>query len=225
MWSIKDLERQKECQTLVYELAKVQTKVTRYLAEDLSTDLIEDLSSEVDMLAEANRRIVDKYLKKESLYQDYLKCKSLLESDLKHILEVIFPDLTEEDRELCLAELHTGQSLLSKGVTELENLLPVKVIKLARIEDLSKSLRIEGDKVRELRGDLESAIRGDGVGKEEGEEEEERMMKTIERVIEVEGLAGEVRGKLGEALGKVREVERVQEDPQLVLEVKEAIES
>ena len=43
MWSVKDLERQKECQTLVYELAKVQTKVTRYLAEDLSTDMIEDL--------------------------------------------------------------------------------------------------------------------------------------------------------------------------------------
>lgn len=108
MWSIKDLERQKECQTLVYELAKVQTKVTRYLAEDPSTETIEELSSEVDMLTDANRRIVDKYLKKESLYQDYLKSKSLLESDLKHILEVIFPDLTEEDRELCLAELQTG---------------------------------------------------------------------------------------------------------------------
>ena len=109
-------------------------------------------------------------------------------------------------------------------MTELENLLPVKVIKLARIEDLSKSLRIEGDKVRELRGDLESAIRGDGAVKEEGDEEEERMMKTIEKVLEVEGLAEEVRGKLGEALEKLKEVERVQEDPQLVLEVQEAIE-
>jgi hypothetical protein len=98
------------------------------------------------------------------------------------------------------------------------------VIKLARIEDLSKSLRIEGDKVRELRGDLESAIRGDGAVKEEGDEEEERMMKTIEKVLEVEGLAEEVRGKLGEALEKLKEVERVQEDPQLVLEVQEAIE-
>lgn len=109
-------------------------------------------------------------------------------------------------------------------MTELENLLPVKVIKLARIEDLSKSLKIEGDKVRELRGDLESAIRGDGAVKEEGDEEEERMMKTIEKVLEVEGLAEEVRGKLGEALEKLKEVERVQEDPQLVLEVQEAIE-
>jgi hypothetical protein len=108
MWSIKDLERQKECQTLVYELAKAQTKVTRYLSEDPSLETIEELSSEVDMLTDANRRIVDKYLKKESLYQDYLKSKSLLESDLKHILEVIFPDLTEEDRDLCLAELQTG---------------------------------------------------------------------------------------------------------------------
>ena len=109
-------------------------------------------------------------------------------------------------------------------MTELENLLPVKVIKLARIEDLSKSLRIEGDKVRELRGDLESAIRGDGVVKEEGDEEEERMMKIIEKVIEVEGLAEEVKGKLGEALEKLKEVEKVQEDQQLVLEVQEAID-
>ena len=28
-------------------------------------DLVEDLASELDMLAEANRRIVDKYLKKD----------------------------------------------------------------------------------------------------------------------------------------------------------------
>jgi len=57
-------------------------------------------------------------------------------------------------------------------VTELESLLPVKVIKMARIEDFSRSLRSEGKKVRELRGDLESAIRGEGAaGKEEGEEE------------------------------------------------------
>jgi hypothetical protein len=28
MWSSKDLERQKECQTLINELAKVQTKLT-----------------------------------------------------------------------------------------------------------------------------------------------------------------------------------------------------
>lgn len=70
--------------------------------------MVEDLASEVDMLTEANRRIVDKYLKKESLYQDYLMSKSLLETDLKHILDVIFPSLIEEDRELCLAELQTG---------------------------------------------------------------------------------------------------------------------
>lgn len=109
-------------------------------------------------------------------------------------------------------------------MTELENLLPVKVIKLARIEDLSKSLRIEGDKVKELRGDLESAIRGDGVVKEEGDEEEERMMRIIEKVLEVEGLAGEVRRKLGEGLEKLKEVDRVQEDPLLVLEAQEAID-
>ena len=108
MWSIKDLERQKECQTLLSELAKVQSKVTKYLAEDVNSDLIDELSSEVDMLTEANRRIVEKYMKKESIYQDYLAIKTLLESDLKHIQEVIFPDLTEDDRELCLADFHTG---------------------------------------------------------------------------------------------------------------------
>ena len=107
----------------------------------------------------------------------------------------------------------------------MESLLPVKVIKMARIEDFSRSLRSEGEKVRELRGDLESAIRGEGVaGKEEGEEEEERVRKVIERVIEVEGLAEEVRGKVGEALEKVKEVERAQGDPQLVVEVQEAID-
>ena len=98
------------------------------------------------------------------------------------------------------------------------------MIKLARIEDLSKSLQIEGNKVKELRGDLESAIRGDGAVKEEGDEEEERMMRIIEKVLEVEGLAGEVRVKLGESLEKLKEVDRVQEDPQLVFEVQEAID-
>ena len=131
-------------------------------------DLVEDLASELDMLAEANRRIVDKYLKKDSLYQAYLLCKTLLEADLRHILDVLFPSLLEEDRELCLAELHTGQALIAKGVTELEVMLPVKVVKLARIEDMSRSMRAEGEKVRELRGDLESAIGGEGGGREEG---------------------------------------------------------
>ena len=53
----------------------------------------------------------------------------------------------------------------------MENLLPVKVIKLARIEDFSKSLKVERDKVKELQGDLESAISGDRVTKEECDEE------------------------------------------------------
>jgi hypothetical protein len=107
-------------------------------------DLVEDLASELDMLAEANRRIVDKYLKKDSLYQAYLLCKTLLEADLRHILDVPFPSLLEADRELCLAELHTAQALIAKGVTELEVMLPVKVVKLARIEDMSRSMRAEG---------------------------------------------------------------------------------
>jgi hypothetical protein len=186
-------------------------------------DLVEDLASEVDMCTEANRRIVDKYLRKDSLYQAYLLCKTLLEADLRHILDVLFPSLLEADRELCLAELHTGQALIAKGVTELEVMLPVKVVKLARIEDMSRSMRAEGEKVRELRGDLESAIGGEGGGGEEGEEEE-RVRKLIEGVIAVEGMAEEVRGKVGEAKGKVKEVEAVQEDPQLVAEVQEAID-
>jgi hypothetical protein len=187
-------------------------------------DLVEDLASEVDMCTEANRRIVDKYLKKDSLYQAYLLCKTLLEADLRHILDVLFPSLLEADRELCLAELHTAQALIAKGVTELEVMLPVKVVKLARIEDMSRSMRAEGEKVRELRGDLESAIGGEGGGGEEGEEEEERVRKLIEGVIAVEGMAEEVRGKVGEAKEKVKEVEAVQEDPQLVAEVQEAID-
>lgn len=48
-------------------------------------------------------------------------------------------------------------------------------------------------------------------------------MRVIERVIAVEGLAEEVRGKVGEALEKVKEVERAQVDPQIVVEVQEAI--
>ena len=49
------------------------------------------------------------------------------------------------------------------------------------------------------------------------------MMTIIEKVLHVEGLAEEVREKVGQALDKVSEVDSVQDDPQLIVEVQEAI--
>ena len=78
------------------------------------------MRAEVEMFKEANRRIIEKYRRKEGVLSEYRKVKMELEEDIQHIVDVIVPSLKDEDKLVCLNELHTAQTLIAKVVSEVE---------------------------------------------------------------------------------------------------------
>jgi hypothetical protein len=85
-------------------------------------------------------------------------------------------------------------------------MLPFKVVKMARIEEVTRALQVEADKVRELRGDLESVRNEEGKELDGEAPDEER----VELVIMVEEMKEELR-EMMEAVGpKIKEIEEIE---------------
>ena len=182
------------------ELLKLESKLTQEIHGHES-----NLSSEIDMFCEANRRILDKYLRKDMIYLTYLRTHRSLQADLEHLRVFLLPSLTsEEDRLLCDQELHHSQALLAKATAEVDEQLPLKVVKMARSDDVTRALADEAVKVKQLRGDLE------GVRGEEEAESDEGAEERVEAIIRAEELAEEVRSKMIEVEEKLKEAALIQ---------------
>ena len=62
---------------------------------------------------------------------------------------------------MCEEELGTAEEVMQRSWTEVEGVIGVKVVKMARVEEVTRGVREQGERVKELRGDLEAVNRGE----------------------------------------------------------------